>query len=250
MARRPSDVPRARLALLEAGAAETRDLAEGLAIDLAALMAACFPGVDAGPLQAMADGGIVARMRAGGASLAAALPDDGLAALQRHASDTVRGWGAFAVAARARANVAAQVAAIAPFAEDAHFAVREWAWLALRPHVAADPAGAIAALLPWTRHASDRRRRFASEATRPRGVWSAHLPALKADPSPGLALLEPLRADPSRYVQDSVGNWLNDAAKDNPVWVRAVAAAWAEGSASPATRRILARGTRSLVQRP
>ena len=55
---------------------------------------------------------------------------------------------------------------------------------------------------------------------------------------------------PTPQFEGFRAEWLNDAAKDNPVWVRAVAATWAEGSASPATRRILARGTRSLVQRP
>ena len=257
MARRPADVPLARRALLEAGTAATRDLAECLAIDTAALMAACFPGIGAGPVRAEAGAGvasreragIVARMRAGGATLAAALPEADLLALLHHPSDTVRGWAAFAVALRPRAGVAAQVAAMAPFADDPHFAVREWAWLALRPHVVADTAGALAALLPWARHTSERMRRFASEATRPRGVWCAHLAPLKADPSPGLALLEPLHADPSRYVQDSVGNWLNDAAKDNPGWVRGVAAAWAARSPAPATRRILARATCSLGPR-
>ncbi len=47
-------------------------------------------------------------------------------------------------------------------------------------------------------------------------------------------------ADPARYGQLSVGNWPNDAAKDNPAWVRAVADDW--GRNDPATTRILTRG--------
>ena len=91
--------------------------------------------------------------------------------------------------------------------------------MAVRPHVAAELARAIALLVDWTADHSPYVRRFASEATRPRGVWCTHIAALRREPEPGRALLEPLRADPSGYVQDSVGNWLNDAGKDRPDWV-------------------------------
>ena len=101
-------------------------------------------------------------------------------------------------------------------------------------------------LAEWTASPSERLRRFASEALRPRGVWCAHIAALKADPARALPLLAPLRADPSAYVQDSVSNWLNDAAKDQPAWVRTLCAQWLESSDAAATRRICQRATRSL----
>ncbi len=53
-----------------------------------------------------------------------------------------------------------------------------------------------------------------------------------------------MRAGPARYVQLFVGNWLNDAGKDNPAWVRPLADRW--GRADPNTARILARGLRNL----
>jgi 3-methyladenine DNA glycosylase AlkC len=75
-------------------------------------------------------------------------------------------------------------------------------------------------------------------------VSCAHITALRRDPSPARPLLDALRVDGARYVQLSVGNCLNDAAKDNPAWVRALAEDW--GRTDPATARILARGLRAF----
>ena len=96
--------------------------------------------------------------------------------------------------------------------------------MAVRPHLAPRLDEAIRALRPWTSEPSERIRRFASESLRPRGVWARHIPALKKEPERGLPLLEPLRADSSRYVQDSVANWINDAAKTQPAWQGALRA--------------------------
>jgi 3-methyladenine DNA glycosylase AlkC len=223
---------------LNAGTIETASLPECLAVDFAALMAACFPGVDCTELHAAAADGITRRM-AVAAQLAAGRD------MTAHPSDTVRGWACYAIGQRDD-PLPALVEAIRPLADDPHFGVREWAWLALRPRIVADIPQALALLAPWTASPSANLRRFASEATRPRGVWCRHAAALRADPAPGLAVLEPLKADPDRYVQNSVANWLNDAAKDHPDWVRATCARWSEECDGKATAYIVKRACRSL----
>jgi 3-methyladenine DNA glycosylase AlkC len=242
-------IPPAVLAALESGTAETATLVEGLAIDFATLLARAVPqaGPDAAArMRAAAGLGVTRRMALAGAVLHERLGPSGADALQGHSSDTVRGWAAYALAAAPGLSLSERLARVQPLADDPHFAVREWAWLALRPHVAADVPAAIRLLTPWTASPSERLRRFAPEATRPRGVWSAHIGPLVQAPARGLPILEPLRADPARYVQDSVGNWLNDAAKSRPAWVGDVCARWLAESPGAVTARVCARGLRSL----
>ncbi len=238
----------ARLAAQNAGHMETSNLAELLKIDFASLLRATLP-VHADHLGAEVDAfsklGISARMSAMGSLLLQTLTTDEIDALGRHRSDTVRGWACFVIGTQPM-TLAAHLDAIRPFADDPHFGVREWAWLAVRPAIAGQLEEAIEILTGWTHSPSERIRRFASEATRPRGVWCKHLTALKTNPEPGRALLSPLRADGSVYVQDSVGNWLNDAAKSRPDWVRTLIAEWLDEAPPPQTRRIARRALRSL----
>lgn len=247
--KRVADIEPARLALLNAGAVEAATLTECLAVDFAALMGAVLPelGEDAATVMQQAAGeGISRRM-----ALAARLIHQrrGLAALSElrdHVSDTVRGWACFTIGAAENMTLAARLIAIRPFADDNHFGVREWSWMAVRQYIAADLDSAIALLGGWTAEPSERLRRFASEATRPRGVWCAHIGALRQQPEKALPILEPLRADPAPYVQDSVGNWLNDASKDRPDWVRSLCSRWLAERAAPATARICKRALRSI----
>lgn len=239
----------ARLAELNAGTVQAATLSEGLVIDHTVLLDAALPGATAA-LRAAATRaqrlGILKRMAAIGGALREHAGSEEVARFAVHPSDTVRGWACFALAARSELSAAALLEAALPLADDPHFTVREWVWMALRPRLREDLAGAVELLVPLTGANSPNVRRFASEALRPRGVWAAHLPEFKASPSLGLPLLEPLRADPSRYVQDSVGNWINDAAKDQPAWALELSERWARESQAPETAYILKRGLRSL----
>ena len=247
MSRGVADIAPARLALLNGGTVASATLTEGLAIDFTRLLAAAVPAIGAarlGRMRAQAATGITGRMALAAQLLLDAGAD--LALLQAHPSDTVRGWVCFAIAAQPGLTLSQQLAAMRPLADDGHFGVREWAWLALRPHLAARLDEAIALLAPWTADPSERLRRFACEALRPRGVWCAHIPELKQQPQLALPLLQPLRADPAVYVQDAVANWLNDAAKSQPDWVRSLCAQWLLESPVAATARICKRAQRSL----
>lgn len=247
---RVADVPPAVLAALNAGTAESATLAEALAVDFAALAAAAFPALPAGAvarIRAAAAVGVKQRTELVGRLVLEHFGPDDLSPVLDHGSDTVRGWACFAVGAIPGLALADRLARIRPLADDRHFGVREWAWMAVRPHLAADVPAAVAALVSWTAESAASLRRFAVEATRPRGVWCAHLAALKADPALGQPLLEPLRADPAKYVQDSVANWLNDAGKSKPDWVRALLRRWRTESPGPATERICTRAGRNLV---
>ncbi|MEM8834946.1 MAG: DNA alkylation repair protein [Planctomycetota bacterium] len=248
MAKRPSEVPSAVVRGLNAGTRESANLAEGLAVDFRSLMGTAFPEVDRVQHARVApEIAFTKRMADAAEVLIESLgPGEAFARCRAHGSDTVRGWAAYVLGRTPRLSLKTRLTRVRPLADDHHFGVREWAWLGIRAHIVADPIGAIDLLEPWVTHRSSSVRRFAIEATRPRGVWSAHIEALKEDPSVAIALLEPCRADAARYVQDSVANWLNDASKSQPDWVREVCARWSRESNSECTDRICRRALRSV----
>ncbi|MDD3018743.1 MAG: HEAT repeat domain-containing protein [Comamonas sp.] len=248
-ATRAADIPADVLHALSHGELQSATLAEGLALDQARLLRTVFPQLSRHTVQrtdAACQFGILKRMAGIGAALLEELGNDGITQCQGHASDTVRGWACFMIGSQAGLSLPRRLAAIRPLADDAHFGVREWAWMAIRPHLAEDLDDAIAHLTKWTTEPSERLRRFASEALRPRGVWCAHIAAFKQQPERALPVLSPLRADLSVYVQDSVANWLNDAGKDRPDWVRELCAQWLQGHPTAATHRICQRALRNL----
>jgi 3-methyladenine DNA glycosylase AlkC len=174
------------------------------------------------------------------------LGDKNFQLLANHVSDVAREWAALIVGLKEQISFAKKLAWIKPFADDSNAGVREVAWISLRADVIRDPIIAIKGLIPWTGSRTHSLRRYASEITRPRGVWAPHIPLLKADPQPGLAILEPLLADESKYVRDSVANWLNDAGKTHPDWVREITCRWTEASPCKETQAIVKRALRNL----
>ena len=87
---------------------------------------------------------------------------------------------------------------------------------AIRPFIVHCQDRTMAQMLAWAEHGHPEVRRLASEGCRPRLPWGMALPALKADPTPILPILEKLKQDESESVRRSVANNLNDISKDNP----------------------------------
>lgn len=248
-ARSRADIDASHLAALNAGTASARTLTEALAIDQTILLGAVLPDANDELHAAAREAqqlGILKRMTRIGAALAERLDTATVERLADHPSDTVRGWVCFLLATRTPDDPAVLLDQLRRFADDEHFAVREWVWMAARPTLARNLDASIDLLAGWTSGPSERVRRFASEALRPRGVWAAHIAALKQHPERGEPILHPLRADSSRYVQDSVANWINDAAKTRPDWAIDLCERWTAESGSAATARIVKRALRSI----
>jgi 3-methyladenine DNA glycosylase AlkC len=229
---------------LNKGREETKSMSECLAMNQSTLIRAILPSImnpSLGNDLRHADG-IVARMRLIGECLQDR-PDE-LAMAATSPVDTARGWASFTVGALPDLVLQERLEMIRPFATDPHFAVREWAWLSVRPHIHAELELALELLVEWTKESDANIRRFASESTRPRGVWSTHIMELRENPAKGLVILDPLKADPCRYVQESVGNWLNDVAKDRPYFVRETLDRWLTESDSDATHAIVKKASK------
>lgn len=165
--------------------------------------------------------------------------------MSAHPSDTIRCWAVYMVAAREQ-EIGEHLAEVRRFAADTHFGVREIAWLAMRRHISNHLDESIEILKTWAKDEDANIRRFASEAIRPRGVWCEHIGELKLFPEKALGILEALRSDESKYVRDSVGNWLNDAGKSRPDFVIALTDRWQIESPTPETAYIVKRALRTI----
>lgn len=251
-ARSIKDIPLEVLRKLNRGEIESLTLPECLAVDAAKLMKASFPHISKRQievLESLSDKGITRKMAASAKILFDAGGEHILPQLIAHPSDTVRGWGAYMIGFMPGVSLADRLNLARPLADDLHFGVREWAWLGLRPKIVAEIKWALQILQIWSVDNSAYIRRYASEATRPRGVWSEHIAELKQKPEMALNLLNAYQSEQDKYVQDSVANWLNDASKTRPVWVQDICRQWlAKNPDNPHTERICFRAMRSICK--
>jgi len=251
-------IPAIILAQLNQGKIETANLVEWLAIDqkelLATLLDDCKKTSYLAPvlqaLEALKKPTITLKNATIGQVLLAESTKAGdktlFPFLANHPADMPRCWATYMVGGNPALSPAEQLEAIQVFAADTHFGVRETAWMAVRPTIIANLSLSLTILESWTLHADANVRRFATESTRPRGVWCAPIETLKTTPELALPLLENLRNDPAKYVQDSVGNWLNDASKSRPDFVRDLCDTWLEESQTKATAYIAKKALRTI----
>lgn len=96
----------------------------------------------------------------------------------------------------------------------------------IRPFIERYPKKTMKLLLKWSKDKNFHVRRLASEGPRPRLPWASKLQLFIDDPSPLLPILNNLKDDPSKYVQKSVANCMNDVLKDHPKVGRSVLEEW------------------------
>lgn len=257
-ARSIKDIPADILEQLNRGEIETANLTEWLAVDqkllLENLLQQCnrteylkpvIKNID--NLKKQTVNTINETIGVGLLDLAAQNKDEGfLSALLTHPADLVRCWAAYTIGRNSQLKLKEKFDRLRLFASDPHFGVREICWMTVRPDILKNLLESVSVLSAWTHHENEYIRRFASESTRPRGVWCEHINELKQNPGLGLDILEPLRSDSSRYVQDSVGNWLNDASKSQPEFVIEVCDEWLRESNTKETQYIVKKALRTL----
>jgi 3-methyladenine DNA glycosylase AlkC len=252
--RSTKDIPKEILEQLNSGQIETANLVEWLAVDQRLLLENLLKQsnkleylkpilTDVENLKKQTVNTI---NEAIGTGLLATNDTELLQQISRHSSDAVRCWATYTIGKNPELSLAEMLEQIQPFTADNHFGVREIAWMAVRPKISKNLDESLQILSKWTSSEDANVRRFASEATRPRGVWCEHIETLKQQPELGLTILEPLKSDTAKYVQDSVGNWLNDASKTQPNFVIELCKKWEAESKTKETAYITKKALRTI----
>ncbi len=236
-----------RILELNMGLSESKNLMETLSIDIVALAQHVVPNLQI--TLSSPDLKITKKLHAVACAIYQQYGFSMFHTLAAHRSDIIRSLACYLLGIH-NICLKEKLQYVQPLADDSNSGVREWAWIAIRNDIAENILDAITILLPWTQHSSENIRRFASESTRPRGVWCQHIRFLRNAPWHALPLLDSLYQDPSRYVQLSVGNWLNDAGKDHPNWVLDLCHKWqTSSSTSHHTDKICRRALRTIVKK-
>jgi len=259
-ARKIQDIPKEVLELLNLGKIETVNLTEWLAIDYIKLIETNFLeiGIAEDNIQLITKK--IKAQKKPTTMKTTALVGTMLYELYRdkkeqntifkkmsaHKSDAIRCFAPYLKSLNPNADITEKLKQTQKLITDHHFGVREVVWMALRPEIAENLKESIEFLSLWTKSKDENIRRFTTESTRPRGVWCKHIQQLKENPEMALPILENLKADKSKYVQDSLANWLNDASKSKPNFVIELCKKWEKESPTKETQRIVKRAKRTI----
>lgn len=252
-------IPDEILVLLNRGVLESVNLTEWSAVDHAELIKQVFPDLELSSVLPEALAVLDALEKPSTMKCVAALGhylfnyavqndilEELYLKLSSHQSDSIRCYACYLVALQSEKNIEERLTQSRNLIADSHFGVREIIWMALRPQIVSEIDDALVYLESWTTDTDERIRRFTTEVTRPKGVWTQSILALKLHPEKALPLLDALKSDPSLYVQNSVGNWLNDASKSKPKFVADLCSCWLENNETKETKYIVKRALRSL----
>ena len=261
-ARKVNEIPKEVLQLLQQGKIESVNLTEWLAINHIELLKNVLPSIGlknsleyiVGELEKQNVETGMKVIRITGTLLDEIIikenegnKEDVLLKLSKHISDSVRCWAAF-MNKKSNNTLKDTLTYIRPFAADHHFGVREIAWMSIREDLSQNIEESVELLVEWAKSEDEYIRRFSVESIRPRGVWSKHIEILKQEPEKALPILNLLKSDLSKYVQDSVGNWLNDASKTKPDWVMNLCEEWEKDTDIKSTSRMIKKAKRTILK--
>lgn len=260
-ARKAQDIPKNVLDMLNEGKIPTVNLTEWLAVDQTELIKNAFPKIGlknsiepmTKAIEQQKKPSTMSSIKLIGRSLYEHCSNSNslestIKLLSNHESDTVRCYATYLIALKNNLTISEKLEQSRKLIADKHFGVREIVWMALRPEIESNLKESIEILSKWTKDNDTNIRRFTTESTRPRGVWCKHIETLKDNPEQALPILEPLKSDNSKYVQDSVGNWLNDASKSKPEFVIGLCKKWKSESPSAETEKIVKRALRTIMK--
>jgi len=118
----------------------------------------------------------------------------------------------------------------------------------IRPYFTHHYEKTLKQMIKWSKDKNKHVRRLASEGIRPRLPWAKKLDIFIDDPSPILPILENLKDDPSKYVQKSVANCLNDILKDNYVQGQKIINQWNTKDISKHRKWIIKHALRNRIK--
>jgi len=118
----------------------------------------------------------------------------------------------------------------------------------IRPYLEKETKKTLAVMKKWSKDKNLHVRRLACEGLRPRLPWAAKLTTFIDNPKLIIPILENLKDDPSKYVQKSVANCLNDILKDNLETAQSLIEKWNTKNMSKERKWILKHALRNLLK--